>query len=417
VSEATFKAVGVNYVEADKKKWPADLATFKRIKSPNARFPVRIMVWAKHRGSLPIPWEIGESDDYQNVARRREMALFFAADPDMDVIYNICAGPMTKDLWPLQRQSMIQEAQYIQSLGLPVELSLGNEMEAFFGIIYSITTLTRSGTTATLVLPSAFPTHVGDTFTLYGMSSGSYNGVWAVASYDGHRTLTFTVPSGYASSATGYCLSITLPELYNSIRELATEIKEFYTVGPISFGCYNEVVNGVKPYDDLATNGLGGLDMVSVHPYPNTTGKPLRVNKLNSDVAPLVAALGADKVYISEFNLSSSSIGGNMLGEAGINGMWSLLEAIDDLDIQKVIIWSWDSNLAVVQADGSYHPTWNVIRNYPGRLALDGQYLGTQADKSMGVYNGTVYHHYQRKSASGSRQSVTRSAVQVRSAV
>lgn len=69
---------------------------------------------------------------------------------------------------------------------------------------FSITSLVRSGTTATATMStSATSMHVGDAITISGASPAGYNGTFQITSVPSSTSFTFTVPSTLTTPATG----------------------------------------------------------------------------------------------------------------------------------------------------------------------------------------------------------------------
>jgi hypothetical protein len=370
MTEPSFKMCGLNYQE-DKSKAvtgfrAASKAYFKTIKSPNTPLPIRIMVKAQYQ-SIPYPFDLGTSNGLDNFAYHHEMALEFAADPDFNVIFNVYAGPLTKDSFALSRQSILAYTQLLKDLNVSLELSIDNELADSFGIQYGVQSCTRVGTTATLVCTGApFLTHVGDTFTFWNTAPSNWSGVYTVDSYDGNRTITFTVPNTLSASATGGIYSMSPTELNANMRQLATDIKAINPAQKVSVGEFNKIVNGISNCTDWITNGRGDLDYVSMHLYPGSFK-----NALPSVELSVLQALGPAHSYVSEFNFDSGSNTGKYLTERGINLMRDIYKNLNAAGVSRIVIWSWDTNLNQHNLDGSFHPAWFVFTTRNGRMPLD----------------------------------------------
>jgi hypothetical protein len=369
----SFNLIGINYQESKSVSNPnfraESIAYFKALKaqkSPNTPFDIRIMVKAQYQ-SIPYPFVLGTSNGVDNFAYHHDMAVQFAADPDFRVIFNVYAGPLTRDSFALSRQSILQYAQLLKDLGVNLELSIGNELADSFGIQYGVASCTRSGTTATLVCTgAAFLTHVGDTFTFWNTAPSNWTGTYTVDSYDGNRTITFTVSNTLSASATGGIYSMGVVELNASLRQLATDIKAINPNQKVSVGEFNKVVNGVSNCADWTTNGRGDLDYVSMHLYPGTFK-----NILPPTETALMIALGPDHSYVSEFNFDSGSNTGKYLTERGVNLMRNIYHNLDVAGASRVVIWSWDTNLNQHNLDGSFHPAWFVLSTNNERMPLE----------------------------------------------
>lgn len=375
MAEPSFHFTGVNYTTGT--DIVADMAYFKSIKSPNAPFDIRVMVYA-NSNAIPVPWVVTPPDSTANSGNgnwtyHMQRALTFAADSDFRVVFNMYLGPTTRDKLSGVHDSLISAGLYVQSFGLPMELSLGNELTGTYGILYQgITTLQTAGV-ATITFPSPFPTHVGDTFTLYNSNRTQYNATHTVIEVVNSNTVKInidpTVNNNFVNTCSGYNISVV--ELQQWFCDTAADMKTAGITLPISVGDFNGPVNGVTPYEQWVLRGssnIGGLDYISVHPYPSATGRPSYTNKFPADATTFLTAFGS-KGYISEYNLSGSSISVYKT-EAAINNMRDMFAAMDALGVTRAHVWSWDTNLRVKNADGTYHPVWGVLATNNGRIPL-----------------------------------------------
>lgn len=381
MGEPSFHQAGVNYTDPIE-SIPADIVYFKKIKSRNARFDVRVMVAASGEG-IPRPWTYQTPDATYNGGKGNwqyhlERALTFAADPAFNVVFNMFAGPTSTDKLIQVHDAFIAASQHIQSRGLPLELSLGNELTGTYGCNFAIISLTQTGGVATLVAASPFLTHVGDTIYIYGSNRTQYAGPQTVTYTDGNATMQFNVDPATPNPGTGTLYNVSTTQLQTWFCQTAADIKAAgYNLGPISVGDFNGGVAGVTPYEQWIARGpnnIGGLDYVSIHPYPSAKGSPAYTIAFPADAAALKIAFG-DKCYFSEFNISGFSITA-YLPEAAVNSMRDMFKYMSSvLGVKRAIVWSWRSNLAMQNSDGTYSPIWGVLvtNNYRQPLPMYNQ--------------------------------------------
>lgn len=359
-----WTGLGVNYRGAQA-NWANDLAYFKSIKNPNAKFPLRILA-----GTISIPWSAGTSDGNGNFAFRRLCAQTFAADSAFNVIYGLNVGTITTHNWQAAHDAIVAEATYLQAQGIAVEFAVGNEYEGTFGIVFAVSSLTQTAGLATCVTQAAHGFQTGDTITIYGANQSGYNGAFTITVINS-TTFTFAVNSGTVTPATGTvnAISMSLATLNANIRQLATDVKAVYSLGKVSYGCFNNTVNGVSAYSDWIANGLGGLDLISIHQYPGviTTGGGY-VKPLGPDPASMVAAFGS-KCYVSEFGLSGSSTNfAAMPTETAVNGMRTLYASLKST-VGMALVWAFsgdldaDNKFAMRNTDGTFNPVWDILLN------------------------------------------------------
>ncbi len=372
---------GVNYAVAGADV-DADMETFRKAKRPGKRWIINIVL---NNGKVPIPWAIGVSDNNGNFWHGLEVALKFARDPDFYVVYNIYYGPTTADQWALARTAMLSAAAYIQQFNLPIEICIGNELTGTYGILYGITSLTQTAGVATLVAASAFPTHVGDTITIYGSTRAQYNTTFTVTNVISAGRFQFNVDPATVNPGNGNLFSLSVAQMNALIRTLATDMKAVYTAGKVSIADFNGLVNGLYSYDDWAANGIGDLDYLAAHIYPEFAGKPKYVlpvlsSAFSNAFGPLLSTLGTNKVVVGEMNLSAGTLSG-ISTEAHITGFRTFYKDLVNLGLKRVVEWSWNTNLSL-RTSGKYNPQWGVIISNNGRIPICFLYLSRPSASS-----------------------------------
>jgi hypothetical protein len=161
--------------------------------------------------------------------------------------------------------------------------------------------------------------------------------------------------------------TVTVPILHTYLRQLALDVKAVYSLSPISYGCYD---TGGTVYSEWISNGLGGLDYLSIHIYGNvrtSQSYPYVTNGEYSEVQEMVNAFGS-KVYISEFNIDASNSNILLLNtEQAVTQMRKFYKMILSTGISKALVYSWVGNLngnnqfAMQNTDGSFNPVWDCL--------------------------------------------------------
>ena len=257
---------GVNYKSAQA-NWATDMAYFKSIKNPKTPFGIRPNLTNGTLTDAP-----SDNGGNANLSYWFECAQFFAADPDFFVTCGISGEPgcLSSSLWSSYASGVIANAQYMQENNIVLgDYEIGNELEnAISPQIYS---LTQTSGTATCVLSVAHNFQNGEEVTIWNVTPGSWNGTYGITVVNS-TTFTFSVSSSLANPINpypGWCYSLSMTQLITNIQELATSCHGVNSTTPISYGMGGASVNGINPYTQWISAGLGGLDTVSIHPYGN----------------------------------------------------------------------------------------------------------------------------------------------------
>ena len=352
---AVWPGLGVNY-KAAQVNWDADIAYFNSIGLKNIR---------PHMPGSPQPWNSTTNALWRTCAQHFHDAGFW-------VTWGTSQSPITASNWQALHDSIVAEAQYLQQQGIVVdEYEIGNEYEG--GIHISLNSLTQTGGLATATASKAHGFQTGESVTIYGASPSGYNGTFTITK-TGSTTFTFPVSSGLSSPATGSisCYSMSITQLNANLRQLAADVKAVYTLGQVSYACYNNNVNGTSTYTDWITNGLGALDTLSIHPYGNIN----LANQTITDggytyVEQMMQAFG-EKCYVSEFNLDagSANLDGFNTG-ASVEAMEHfykdyLLKYLKPYN-SKAMVYMWsgyqnqDDEFAMQLTSGSLIQPWGVL--------------------------------------------------------
>jgi len=174
--------------------------------------------------------------------------------------------------------------------------------------------------------------------------------------------------------------TMTVEQLISNLKSVATEVKQIFTNGNVSYTCADEHI------DNWVAAGKGDLDILASNIYKGGNGYYSEPWKAKID--NLVNAFGVDGTYITEFNLSWSSLDDYSTDEAiQATALTEMIEYIKASGITRAYYFCWKGELGVVKADGTYRllwnqallntgvkfatvPTKNTIASLPGTIAL-----------------------------------------------
>lgn len=174
--------------------------------------------------------------------------------------------------------------------------------------------------------------------------------------------------------------TITWSQMRAKVRQLAADVQAVYSLSPITYGTDNI---GHNNYSGWESEGLSGLDTLSLHPYPGiVTEQSYSFMQTPSTAVNLtgMAALIASypgQVYISEFQLDSNPSNLPLLSpEQSVDGMRQLYAFLRQTGILKAVVFTWgpyfsnEANFAMQNTDGSFNPVWNVLLTDNGRTSM-----------------------------------------------
>mgnify|MGYP001578134540 CR=1 FL=1 len=168
--------------------------------------------------------------------------------------------------------------------------------------------------------------------------------------------------------------TLTIPQVITNLRQLATDVKAVYTLSPITYSCYDRFLT---TYDQWITQGLGGLDLLGIQPYGNihssTNSNSVRLGGY-AVIQKMIVAFGADKCYISEFNLEANDTNLQKIpDEIRVVEMRKKYAFIKSLGFTKALVYSWvgynnaNNQFAMKNMDGSFNSMWDVLLTDNGR--------------------------------------------------
>jgi|ERR1035437_2433767 hypothetical protein len=172
--------------------------------------------------------------------------------------------------------------------------------------------------------------------------------------------------------------TLTAAQLRTNAGVLAAQIKAIpgWTM-PVSWSCddgyYTSSGTKTGNWAAWVSNGLQGLDLISIHPYGNiltTQNYSYFTPGSFSNVAAIATAFGT-QCYVSEFNLDSTGTDILKLStEQAIMAMRYCYATIKSSGIQQAMVYTWcqylnntsgDQGFVMQNTDGSFNPMWDVL--------------------------------------------------------
>ena len=150
--------------------------------------------------------------------------------------------------------------------------------------------------------------------------------------------------------------TITATQLITNLKSVATEVQAIFTNGKISYACFDTYI------PNWISGGKGDIDLLATNIYRGGGG--WYGDDWKTIITNLVNAFGSDGSYITEFNLSWSSLDDYSVDEAvQAEAITEMIEYIKASGMTRALYFAWiddgDALLGVVKADGTYRLLWN----------------------------------------------------------
>lgn len=180
--------------------------------------------------------------------------------------------------------------------------------------------------------------------------------------------------------------TITIATLNAGLRTLAANIKaKTGWVALITYNVTNHSVGGVFPYTDWIANGLGVIDIISIHEYGsiNVTAQTVDLTTVQTAISAMCTAFPG-QVVIGEFNLDSN---GDRIAALNIatatSAMQSFITYIQSYNIPTFLLYTFEESagntpseygFSMLRPDGTMSPLWPLffssrVTNYTSRGA------------------------------------------------
>jgi len=396
---SVYPGFGVNYknVQAN---WAADRNYFNLIGLNSIR---------TNPTSLPVPWSAGNPASAGSYAYWRFCAQTFhnngfwvaSGPPNGGTLNN---NNVTQNAWSAYETAVLSEAAYLVANDIVFDtFTFANEMAA---ARYNPLAITQSGGVATAVTSSQHNFTNGQNINIFGANISGYNGNNIPITVINAKTFTYSVSPSLptlVSGAKAYDMSLT--QYIANIMDLAGKIKAVsgWTM-PVSVDEYNykDPITQQFTYTAYINNGLGNLDLISIHPYGN-------INLSTQTVAiggftyiqEMIEAFG-EQCYISEFNLDSTS--SNLSGlnpVTTVSTMQSFLQTyIFGNNVSRFIAYEWceelnnrptDYGFAQLKPNGDMNPMWfTFFESNPTEYDKGHRPVGARSSVSRNSVNRTT---------------------------
>ena len=146
--------------------------------------------------------------------------------------------------------------------------------------------------------------------------------------------------------------TMTEAQLIANLKSVATDVKAIFTNGEISYTCaYNYISNWIS-------GGKGDIDILASNIY---MGGTTFNDTWKTEIDNLINAFGADGTYITEFNLSWSSLDDYSTDETvQAAALTEMIKYIKASGMTRAYYYTWKNDeFGVVKNDGTYRLLWN----------------------------------------------------------
>jgi hypothetical protein len=147
--------------------------------------------------------------------------------------------------------------------------------------------------------------------------------------------------------------TLTDAQLITNLKSVATDVQAIFTNGNVSYTCSaNNISNWIS-------GGKGDIDILALNIYRGGTA-PFS-NDWKTQIDDLVDAFGVNGTYLTEFNLSWSSLDDYSTDETvQAEAVAEMIEYIKASGMTRAFYFCYQSdNFGVVKNDGTYRLLWN----------------------------------------------------------
>ena len=146
--------------------------------------------------------------------------------------------------------------------------------------------------------------------------------------------------------------TMTAAQIIANLKSLATDIKAIFTNGNVSYTCFHGNIT------DWIAEGKGDIDILASNIYMGGTTFNM---DWKTNITNLINAFEADGTYITEFNLSWSSLDDYSTDEAvQAAALKEMIEYIKASGMTRAFYFAWKNDeFGVVKNDGTYRLLWN----------------------------------------------------------
>ena len=150
---------------------------------------------------------------------------------------------------------------------------------------------------------------------------------------------------------------LTDAQLITNLKSVATEVKAIFTNGNVSYSCFGANI------DDWITAGKGDIDILASNIYRG--GEGYYCDGWKTLITNLVNAFGSEGTYLTEFNLSWSSLDDYSTDEVvQAADITEMIEYIKASGMTRAFFFCyndlpWLSGFGAIKDDGTYRQLWN----------------------------------------------------------
>jgi hypothetical protein len=147
--------------------------------------------------------------------------------------------------------------------------------------------------------------------------------------------------------------TLTEAQLIINLKDVATDVQAIFTNGNVSYTCSADYI------DDWAAAGKGNIDIIASNVYMEYEDHQVR--PWQDEIDALVSAFGVNGTYLTEFNLSWSSLDDYSTDETvQAEAVAEMIEYIKASGMTRAFYFCYQSdNFGVVKNDGTYRLLWN----------------------------------------------------------
>jgi len=150
--------------------------------------------------------------------------------------------------------------------------------------------------------------------------------------------------------------TMTVAQLIINLKSVATEVKQIFTNGNVSYSCWQETI------DDWIAAGKGDIDILASNIYMGGEGR--YSDDWKTSITNLVNAFGVNGIYLTEFAPSYSSLEDYSTDEAvQAAAVTEMIEYFKASGMIRALFYCWHDYsgglFGVVKADDTYRLLWN----------------------------------------------------------
>ena len=154
--------------------------------------------------------------------------------------------------------------------------------------------------------------------------------------------------------------TLTDAQLRTNLKSVATEVQAIFTNGNISYSCSNQTTM----INAWIAAGRGDIDILAFNIYKGGASDPDYDLSYQDRIDSIITAFGSEHTYISEFNVSYTSLEHYSADESvQAAALTEMIDYIKASGITRAIWFMWKDDatayFGVMKDDGTYRLLWN----------------------------------------------------------